>query len=412
MTKLDTTKHGEERGSLPAGWRWVQLGEVCKINPRRGDINRLDNEPTSFVPMEAIDARLGVICASRKRPFSEVKKGYTYFDEGDVLFAKITPCMQNGKHAVASGIIDGFGFASTEFHVMRPTDEVLAEWIHYFVRQPIVLQEATNHFTGAVGQQRVPDDFLKNLDIPLPSIVEQRRITVVLREQMAAVEKARGAAKERQAAAEALHVAYLRKVFDAPESSEWKSKRLGDVLVPYKDMIHPGDRKSGTAEFVGLEHLEPHTGRRFGSLTLDLAQLTGRKPTFRRGQIVYGYLRPYLNKVWIAEFNGCSSVDQFAFEVRSDVADVRFVAWFMRSSTFLHRSAIVTTTGQLPRIGTEEIAAVEIGLPPLRRQRVIADEIDRWTSDRQRLWELLQAEADAINRMPAALLRKAFSGEV
>jgi type I restriction enzyme S subunit len=412
MAKLETTKHGKGPGSLPAGWRWVRLGEVCKINPRKRDINRLDNQPTSFVQMEAVDAKLGVISGARMRPFSEVKKGYTYFDEGDVLFAKITPCMQNGKHAVASGMIDGFGFASTEFHVMRPTDEVLAEWIHYFVRQPFVLQEAINHFTGAVGQQRVPDNFLTNLGIPLPSIVEQRRIMDVLRERMAAVEKARGAAKERQAAAEALHVAYLREVFDASEPSEWTSKRLGDVLVPHKDLIHPGDRESGTAEFVGLEHLEPHTGRRFGSLTLDLSQLTGRKPTFRQGQIVYGYLRPYLNKVWIAEFDGCSSVDQFAFEVRSDVADVRFVAWFMRSSTFLRRSAIVTTTGQLPRIGTEEIAAVEIGLPPLSRQRVIADRIDRWTGDRQRLWELLQAEADAINRMPAALLREAFTGQV
>jgi restriction endonuclease S subunit len=269
-----------------------------------------------------------------------------------------------------------------------------------------------NHFTGAVGQQRVPDDFLRNLVLPLPSIIEQRRITDVLREGMAAVEKARVAAKERQAAAGALHIAYLREVFDTPEATEWKSKRLGDVLVPHKEIIHPGDREDGTAEFVGLEHLEPHTGRRFGSLTLDLTKLTGRKPTFRRGQIVYGYLRPYLNKVWIAEFDGCSSVDQFALAVRSDVADARFVAWFMRSPTFLRRSAIVTTTGQLPRIGTEEIAAVEIGLPPLSRQHAIADEIDRWVSDRQQLSDLLQAEGDAINGMPPALLRQAFAGEV
>jgi type I restriction enzyme, S subunit len=139
MTNLQTTKHAPR--SLPAGWRYVRLGEVCKINPRRRDINRLDNEPTSFVPMEAIDATLGAICGARERPYSEVKKGYTHFDQGDVLFAKITPCMQNGKHAVAYGMIGQFGFASTEFHVMRPTNEVLAEWIHYFVRQPTVLRK-------------------------------------------------------------------------------------------------------------------------------------------------------------------------------------------------------------------------------------------------------------------------------
>lgn len=74
----------------------------------------------------------------------------------------------------------------------------------------------------------------------------------------------------------------------------WPVRRLGDVLVRHNEIVHPGDRV-GETTFVGLEHIEPNTGRRIGSLTIDLGKLTGRKPTFRRGQIVYGYLRPYLN---------------------------------------------------------------------------------------------------------------------
>ncbi len=189
-------------------------------------------------------------------------------------------------------------------------------------------------------------------------------------------------------------------------------RALGEVLIPHKEIIHPGDRLNGTATFVGLEHIESHTGRRIGSDSLDLTRLTGRKPTFRQGQIVYGYLRPYLNKVWIAEFDGCSSVDQFAYEVRSDLADVRFVAWFMRSPTYLRRSQVVTTTGQLPRIGTGEIAAVEIGLPSLDVQRAVADGIDQRFAAHRRLCSLLIGEADAIDSMPAALLRQAFAGEL
>jgi type I restriction enzyme S subunit len=141
-------------------------------------------------------------------------------------------------------------------------------------------------------------------------------------------------------------------------------------------VIHPGER-TGEATFVGLEHIEANSGRRVGSQTIDLGTLTGRKPTFRRGQIVYGYLRPYLNKVWIAEFDGYSSVDQFAFDVRSELADTEFVAAFMRSDTFLRRSSIVTTTGQLPRIGTEQIAAVPIELPPIDVQRTITAALAR-----------------------------------
>ena len=143
------------------------------------------------------------------------------------------------------------------------------------------------------------------------------------------------------------------------------------ALGSFREVIHPCER-TGEATFVRLEHIEPNSGRRIGSLTINLGGLTGRKPTFRRGQIVYGYLRPYLNKVWVAECDGYSSVDQFAFNVRPELADTEFVAAFMRSETFLRRSSIVTTTGQLPRIGTEQIAAVPIELPPLTVQRRIA----------------------------------------
>lgn len=129
---------------LPAGWRWARLGDVCEINPRRtAGLVRADDAPTTFVPMPAVSDREGIIARPEAKPYSEVRKGYTYFEEGDVLFAKITPCMQNGKHAVACGLSDGIGFGSTEFHVLRPGAEITADWIHRFLRQPSVLLAAT-----------------------------------------------------------------------------------------------------------------------------------------------------------------------------------------------------------------------------------------------------------------------------
>lgn len=153
---------------LPDGWQWVRLGEVCKINPvRRSMLQRSDETTTTFVPMAAVDEIKGEIIRQETRPYVEVKKGYTYFEEKDVLFAKITPCMQNGKHAIAKGLIGEIGFGSTEFHVIRPGNIIISEWIHSFIRQPWVLTSATAHFTGAVGQQRVPEYFLYNLLLPL-----------------------------------------------------------------------------------------------------------------------------------------------------------------------------------------------------------------------------------------------------
>ena len=201
-----------EAGDLPNGWRWVRLGEVCEINPRRPSIDRSDETPTTFVPMEAVDAKAG-IADSHTRPFGEIKKGYTYFAEGDVLFAKITPCMQNGKHAIAENLLDGIGFGTTEFHVLRPGEHIIAAWIHFFVRQPCVLLEATEHFTGSVGQQRLPHEYLFNCKIPLPPIAEQRRIGIILKKQMVAVEKARAAAEEKLKAIDAMPSALLRRAF-------------------------------------------------------------------------------------------------------------------------------------------------------------------------------------------------------
>ena len=209
----------DEETPLPEGWRLVRLGDVCELNPTRSTLadklkDHTDETPTSFVQMSAVDERLGVIARPEIKPFGQIKKGYTIFAEDDVIFAKITPCMQNGKHAIATKLVNGFGFGSTEFHVLRPTEKIISRWIHYFLRQPYFLKLATASFTGAVGQQRVPEKFLADFEIPLPpTIEEQRRIASVLDEQMKAVEQARLAAEEQLAAIKKLPAALLRKAF-------------------------------------------------------------------------------------------------------------------------------------------------------------------------------------------------------
>lgn len=146
--------------------------------------------------MTAVDDQTGMIREVASRTFSEVSKGYTYFQSGDVLFAKITPCMQNGKHAVVPELAGRFGFGSTEFHVLRPSPEVLPEWIHFFVRQPTLLREAEGSLQGAVGQQRVPAAFLEDVELPIPDLPTQRRVVSRLKAQMAVVEQGRQAAHE------------------------------------------------------------------------------------------------------------------------------------------------------------------------------------------------------------------------
>lgn len=397
---------------LPTGWRWAKLGEVCKVNPSRPSLSRGDGEPTTFVPMSAISEESGAIDRPELRSFRDIRKGYTYFEEGDVLFAKITPCMQNGKHAIARNLVGGFGFGTTELHVLRSGPEICPEWIHGYLRQPAILQPATEHFTGTVGQQRLPEDFLVSLEIPLPPLAEQWRIAVVLREQMVVVERARRNAEAQLEAAQALPAAYLRAVFNGPEAQRWPRSRLGDLLDLRQEVVHPRDNPRGAATFVGLEHIESGTGIRTGAKPVEMSELTGRKPRFYKGDIVYGYLRPYLNKVWVAEFDGLCSVDQYIYSVDANKADTTFLSSFMRSPVFMQRAPITTTPGQLPRIRTEEVASVELNLPPLADQRRVAAQLAEKLAGAERLRRTLEDQLATVERLPAALLRQAFSGNL
>ena len=207
-------------------WPKKKLSEVAQINPRRTQHEREDAISTSFVPMEAVDEILGEVTQVISQQYSKVKKGYTYFENGDVIFAKITPCMQNGKHAVVNDLIDGFGFGSTEFHVIRASEEIIPEWIHYYLRRKQTLDAALKTFTGAVGQQRVPDAFLANLEIPVPRPETQRKIAARLKAQLAEVETARQAAQVQLSDTRLLRARMLKAFFAELDAAP--KKKLGD----------------------------------------------------------------------------------------------------------------------------------------------------------------------------------------
>jgi type I restriction enzyme, S subunit len=152
---------------LPDGWKIAKLSELCIINPSKPKgFDRKADAPTTFIPMEAVDDKTGTVIAPRVRPYSSVARGYTYFEEGDVLFAKITPCMQNGKTAIVSGLKDRIGFGSTEFHVLRAKPGIDSRWIYYLLRSAEFRRKAEDNFEGSAGQRRVPDLFLKNVHTP------------------------------------------------------------------------------------------------------------------------------------------------------------------------------------------------------------------------------------------------------
>lgn len=141
----------------------MPLEYYCEINPKT--IYPDDFEDVSFIPMECVSDIYGEIIEHKSGKVTN-SKGYTSFRESDVIWAKITPCMQNGKCAVATNLKNGYAYGSTEFHVFRATQNAIPEYIHCFMRSKRLREVATSYFTGSAGQQRVGTDFLEALTLP------------------------------------------------------------------------------------------------------------------------------------------------------------------------------------------------------------------------------------------------------
>jgi len=178
---LDSTMNYILNRETSKTWEYGAIPEFAEVNPSRvGRISLMQGDLVSFVPMKAVDGATGTIACPEIRTFAEVSKGYTWFTEGDVIFARITPCMQNGKSAIARGLRNGTAFGSTEFHVIRPGLKLTAEWLHALVRHKAFRDDASAHFKGTAGQQRVPQSFLEKKKIPVPSLSEQGCIVAEL----------------------------------------------------------------------------------------------------------------------------------------------------------------------------------------------------------------------------------------
>lgn len=252
---------------------------------------------------------------------------------------------------------------------------------------------------------------VKTFQICVPPLTEQKRISLHLHQCLSAAHQALRASGEEISAADSLLPRILEQVFSPRVGRAGSNVRLSQLLRLRKEVVHPRDNPIGEAVFVGLEHIETGTGRRLGELRLEMASLTGRKPRFYQGDVVYGYLRPYLNKVWLSDFDGLCSVDQYVYEVDDSKVRAEYVAWFMRSPVYLRRAPISYTPGQLPRIRTEEVAAVEMPLPDLARQDEVLQRLNEQISAVGRMRSSLADKLTSLTHLPNALLRHAFAGD-
>lgn len=395
--------------------RIVPLAEAVELNPRpdRGSIP--DDLDVSFVPMAAVEAASGRMAATTVRRFGEVKKGYTMFREGDVLFAKITPCMENGKMAVARGLHNGIGCGSTEFHVLRPKPGVDAQYVYHFVSSARFRAEAAHHMTGAVGQKRVPAAFLEQCEIPLPNLNEQRRVVAELERQFSRLDEAvanlkRVKANLRRYVDACLHSAFdLEVLLPGPAIAS-----LGELAEAIVDCPHSTPRWTSEG-FICVRTTDFLPGR----LDLSAPRYVSRD-TFnqrnsrlvpRAGDVLYsreGGILGIACEVPIG-VELCLGQRMLLFRAGPRVVS-RYVMHLLNSRHILDRVRALVGGSASPHLNVRDIRGFRVPVPTLDIQHRIVAEVDRRLS----IVREVEAEVDAnLKRAQAlrqAVLARAFAG--
>jgi len=213
----ELTNKNIEHGELPKEWKWELISDIAEINPLLPNKANIDRDlEVQFLPMKLVEEIINKIHLTETRKFVDVLKGsYTPFIDGDIIFAKVTPCMENGKIAIVNKLKNGIGFGSSEFHVLRCSDEINNSYLYNFIVQDTFRNKAQAAMTGAVGLRRVPKQFIENYLIPIPpTIEEQHQIVQEIESRLSVCDKMEQSITESIAKAEALRQSILKKAFE------------------------------------------------------------------------------------------------------------------------------------------------------------------------------------------------------
>ena len=218
---------------VPEGWVTSRLDEVAEVNPWKTSHDLPDAHPVPFVPMAAVAGEAGGIDISGSRPVGKVSTGYTQFSAGDVLLAKITPCMENGKLGVVPALPTPVAFGSTEFFVIRPTGACLPEWILHFLSRREFRRQARTSMQGAAGQLRVPRKWLEAQRIPRPPLPEQRRIVAKIEELFSELDAGVAALERAQGKLERYRASVLKGAVEGRLTEQWRKENPPEETGEY-----------------------------------------------------------------------------------------------------------------------------------------------------------------------------------
>mgnify|MGYP005877899935 CR=1 FL=1 len=373
-----------------------KLGEVCLINPKSCTLR--DDTEVSFIPMTKVGEH-GEFDASEIKNYSEVKKGFTNFQNGDILFAKITPCMENGKGAIAHNMKNGIGFGSTEFHVLRPdTDKITSEWLYYLTTWKTFRKEAERNMTGSAGQKRVPKTFLENYVVNLPDIDTQKSENKILRK----VDDLIFLRKQQLAKLDELVKARFVEMFgDVSQKNALKNLcNFIDYRGKTPDKVDIG-LPFITAKNVRMHYMSFDTQEFISKESYDKVMTRGIP---RVGDVLFTTEAPLGNVCRIPQLNTEFYIGQRIITMQTDVLAPAYLEYALSSDDFKKELNKKSSGSTVTGIRSKLLAEMSIPVPPLSLQNDFAVFVEH--VDRQK--QTVQQSLEKLELMKKALMQEYF----
>ncbi len=428
-------------GDVPEHWEVKRGRFVMLVNPPAPRLRALKPEDeVSFVPMDAVGVG-GGLKLEQTRILAEVSGGYTEFQDGDVVVAKITPCFENGKAALASGLLNGAAYGTTELHVLRAGPTLDRSFLFYVAISDTFLKLGESEMYGAGGQKRVPSRFSKDFRTSLPPLAEQRAIAAFLDRETGRVDRLVAKKRELIERLKEKRTALISRTVSRglppaaaraaglpanpplkPSGLDW----LGDIPAHWvvKRIKHLGSIRYGLGEppeYVddGLPFVRATDIKR-GKINLDEVKTVrpedvpwSRKPLLKLGEILVVRSGAYTGDSAIVSSSVAGCIAGYDMVLSVKRGHPAFVAWALLSKYLLHGQIYLERMrAAQPHLNAEELGSFVILTPPLPEQAAIAAYLDEETAKLDALVGKVEAAVERLQEYRTALITAAVTGKI
>ena len=406
--------------ALPDGWKWVRLGKIYEVNPK---IQADDNIEASFITMSDICPGIKSQFDFSIKKWGEIKKGHTQFANGDVAFAKISPCFENRKSMILDGLKNGIGAGTTELIVLR-NPQIDNKYTFLFISSEEFIRHARNTYKGVVGQQRINLDFVKNYPMPLPPLSEQHRLVARIESLFAKLDAAREKVQSVLDSHETRKAALLHAAFAGKLTAKWReenNKRACYAEEPLKNFV---ETQYGYTEKSSFDIAGPHYLRitDIQGETVDWNNV----PNCSIDETNYQKYSLHPNDIVVARTGATTGKSYMIGEdidavfasylIRVQITNIRllpkFLYMFFQSQEYWSQIMELSAGIAQPGVNARKIQSMMICVPSLPEQQEIVRILDRLLAREQRARQAAEETLAAIDRMKQSILARAFRGEL